>query len=87
MAISISVEAAQLLEHFQWKTDEQVSEALRDETKLSEVTNEFADVIIYCLGLTDVLRVYLSEAVEKNLERIVRSIPQLTHSRQGNRPG
>lgn len=69
LAISISVEAAELLEHFQWKTDEQVSEALRDETKLNEVTNEFADIIIFCLGLSDVLRVDVSEAVEKKLRK------------------
>ncbi len=67
LAISISVEAAELLEHFQWKADEQVNEALRDKTKLNEVTNELADVIIYCLGLSDVLRVDVSEAVERKL--------------------
>ena len=68
-AISISVEAAELLEHFQWKTDELVSEALRDETKLEKVANELADVIIYCLGLSDVLRVDVSEAVERKLRK------------------
>ena len=30
LAISISVEAAELLEHFQWKTDEQMREVLMD---------------------------------------------------------
>ena len=33
LAISISVEAAELLEHFQWKDDAQVREALTDGTK------------------------------------------------------
>ncbi len=67
LAISISVEAAELLEHFQWKTDEQVSEALRDEMKLKEVTNELADIIIYCLGFSEVLHIDISEAVERKL--------------------
>ncbi len=69
LAISISVEAAELLEHFQWKTDGQVREALRDEMKLGQVTNELADVIIYCLGFSDVLHIDVSEAVERKLKK------------------
>ena len=33
LAISITVEAAELLDHFQWKTDDQIREALNDKTK------------------------------------------------------
>ena len=33
LAISISVEAAELLEHFQWKTDEQIREAVKDRAR------------------------------------------------------
>ena len=69
LAISISLEAAELLEHFQWKTDEQVNESLKDETNLGEVTNEVADVMIYCLGLSDVLRIDVSKAVERKLSK------------------
>jgi NTP pyrophosphatase (non-canonical NTP hydrolase) len=69
LAISISVEAAELLEHFQWKTDEQVSEALRDEMKLNKITSELADIIIYCLGFSDVLHIDVSEAVERKLNQ------------------
>ena len=75
LAISISVEAAELLEHFQWKNDEQVSEALRDEMKLKEITDELADVIIYCLGLSDVLRIDVSEAVERKLSKNTEKYP------------
>ncbi len=81
LAISISVEAAELLEHFQWKTDQQVSRVLRDETKMNEVSEELADVIIYCLGFSDVLHIDVSEAVErklnKNSEKYPATEPQL----------
>ena len=81
LAISISVEAAELLEHFQWKTDQQVSMLLRDETKMNEVSEELADVIIYCLGFSDVLHIDVSEAVErklnKNREKYPTTKPQL----------
>src|SRR5713226_8770802 len=81
LAIAISVEAAELLEHFQWKTDQQVSMLLRDETKMNEVSEELADVIIYCLGFSDVLHIDVSEAVErklnKNREKYPTTKPQL----------
>lgn len=49
LADSICIEAAELLEHFQWKTDDQVTEMLRNPEQLGEISNELADVIIYCL--------------------------------------
>ena len=69
MAISISVEAAELLEHFQWKTDEEILQALKDEARIGQVSDELADVIIYCLGFSDVLGIDVSEAVEKKLKK------------------
>ena len=67
LAISISVEAAELLEHFQWKNDEQMREVLKDEGRKNEISTELADVIIYCLGFSDVLGIDVSEAIERKL--------------------
>ena len=82
LAISISVEAAELLEHFQWKTDEQMRESLRDRIKKEAISDELADVLIYCLGFSDVLDIDISEAVElklkKNGERYPIAGPKLT---------
>ena len=69
LAISISVEAAELLEHFQWKTDEQMRESLRDRIKKETISDELADVLIYCLGFSDVLGIDISEAVELKLKK------------------
>src|SRR6266702_7814041 len=82
LAISISFEAAELLEHFQWKTDEQMRESLRDRIKKEAISDELADVLIYCLGFSDVLGIDISEAVElklkKNGERYPIAGPKLT---------
>ena len=67
LAISITVEAAELLDHFQWKTDDQVREALNDKTKKKEVSDEFADVLILCLSFSDVMGIDISEAIEAKL--------------------
>jgi len=69
LAISISLEAAELLEHFQWNTDEQVAELMRSRAKQLEVSDELADVLIYCLGFADALKIDLSKALDRKLER------------------
>lgn len=53
LAMALSVEAAELLEPFQWLTPEQ-SQGLNDEIR-AEVAQEIADVLIYLTRLADVL--------------------------------
>jgi NTP pyrophosphatase (non-canonical NTP hydrolase) len=62
LAASICVEAAELLKHLQW-TDEP---ALNQSPQLLE---ELADVIIYCLTLSNVLGIDLSQAVRQKIAR------------------
>ena len=69
LSASIAIEAAELLEHFQWLTDEQAAAVMQDEEKLAAVADEMADVIIYTLSLANALDVDVSEAVMGKLER------------------
>jgi dCTP diphosphatase len=69
LAASIAIEAAELLEHFQWLTDEQATAALQEEGKLEAVAEEMADVFIYALSLANALDVDVSKAVLGKLER------------------
>jgi dCTP diphosphatase len=77
LAISISVEAAELLEHFQWKTDEQIREAVKDSVKRNQVSDELADVLIYCLGFSDVLGIDISEAIDAKLRKNAEKYPMV----------
>ncbi|MBR9702217.1 nucleotide pyrophosphohydrolase [Candidatus Pacearchaeota archaeon] len=63
LAESISIEAAELLEKFQWKSEEEIDELLNDPTYKSEVKEELADVFNYCLALSIALDIDLSEAL------------------------
>ena len=65
LACALSVEAAELLEHFQWLTDVQ-SQALKDDKK-SEVAAEAADVFLYLLQLCDKLNIDLMDAAQRKL--------------------
>jgi dCTP diphosphatase len=53
--MALSVEAAELVEHFQWATPEE-SLTLSEE-KRAAVADEIADVLIYLTELADVLKI------------------------------
>jgi NTP pyrophosphatase (non-canonical NTP hydrolase) len=55
LAASLSIEAAEVLEHFQWLTDEQ-SQNLSPEQR-DKVALEIADVLLYLLQLADKLQI------------------------------
>lgn len=65
LSMALSVECAELLEHFQWLTEEQ-SRAVPPET-MAEVKTELADVLIYTIRLSQVLGVDLLAAADAKL--------------------
>jgi NTP pyrophosphatase (non-canonical NTP hydrolase) len=75
LAISISVEAAELLENFQWKSDEQIREAMKDRAKRDQVSDELADVLILCLSFSDITGVDISDAIEAKLRKAAEKYP------------
>ena len=66
LAASISIEAAELLEHFQWLTNEQSAELPPEQR--TEVGHEIADVLIYLLQLSDSLGIDPIDAAWRKLE-------------------
>lgn len=67
LAMSVSIEANEMLELFQWKSEQEIEELLKQPEKLGEIKDELADVINYCMAFSDTLGIDLSEAVrEKN---------------------
>lgn len=65
LASALSVEAAELLEHFQWLTDEE-SRNLPEATRKA-VAEEIADVLLYLVRIADKLDVDLSEAARHKI--------------------
>ncbi len=64
LAIALSVEASELLEHFQWAPDTDSGELTPE--KRAKVTEELADVLLYLIRLADKLGVDLpNAAIEK----------------------
>src|SRR5512135_3167454 len=67
LATALAVEAAELLEPFQWLTEEQ-SHALPPETRAA-VEEEMADVLLYLVRLADKLDVDLAAAARAKIVR------------------
>ena len=65
LAMALIVEAAELVEHFQWLKEEQ-SQTLPPD-KLAEVEQEIADVQIYLIRLADKLGVDMEKAVNAKI--------------------
>jgi NTP pyrophosphatase (non-canonical NTP hydrolase) len=72
LAISISLEAAELLEVFQWSgSDVEVD----SEKKINKVKEELADVMIYSILMADTLGLDISEIVNNKLEENNKKYP------------
>ena len=63
LAISISLEASELLELFQWKNSEEVVES-----SLNEIKEELADVLIYSLMMADNLNLDVEDIIKEKIE-------------------
>ena len=68
LAMSIMIEAAELAEHFQWETMAEAEAHQKDSKKKHQITQELADVVIYCLAFADAMNIELGEAIIAKLE-------------------
>lgn len=69
LALSISLEASELLELFQWKSSEEAVQ-----TKRSEIEDELADVMIYSMMLSSNLVLNVEEIILNKLKKTMKSI-------------
>ena len=66
LSMALSVEASELVEHFQWLTEEQSKNLPQD--KLNEVANELADTLLYLVRLADKLDIDLLSAAKNKMK-------------------
>ncbi len=68
LSMSIAIEAAELMERFQWLTTEESQKAIQNPAERAAVADELADVLIYCLSLSNALDLDISSAVLGKLQ-------------------
>lgn len=87
IAKSISIEAAELLELFQW-TDEGLEEVKKDKEKLDEIKKELADVFIYCLQMSVHLGLDTEKTILDKLDIAKKKFPaEVVKKWHAERPG
>ncbi len=73
LSASIAIEAAELMEHFQWLRTDELADIRNDETKMAEIREEIADVLAYTLSFASSMNIDLSSALAdkmiKNAEK------------------
>lgn len=75
LAIALAVEAAELLERFQWLTDDQSGKLAERADDYAAVVDEMADVMIYLLRLADRLDINLETAVPDKIRKNATKYP------------
>ena len=67
LAMAMIVEAAELVEHFQWMTPEQSQQAGQDFDLQGRIADEIADVLIYLVQIADHTGIDIDRAVERKI--------------------
>lgn len=73
LAISLSLEASEVLEHFQWKSEKEMLEYVK--THKEDVGEELADVLYWVLLMANNLKIDVIAASEKKLEKNAKKYP------------
>ncbi len=72
LAMALGVESAELMEHFQWLTEEE-SRAITDPKKKQAVAHEMADIFVYMMRIVDLMgidfKASLYEKMKLNAEK------------------
>ncbi|MGQ9504100.1 MAG: nucleotide pyrophosphohydrolase [Thermogutta sp.] len=75
LSMALAVEAAELMEHFQWLTPEQAEQVKADPTKCTAVADELADVLCYVIALANRLGIDLASAVQAKMAKNAEKYP------------
>lgn len=75
LSMALAIEAAELMEHFQWLDVEASREVRNDPTRLEAIREEMADVLCYLVALANELEVDLSDAVREKLVKNAEKYP------------
>jgi NTP pyrophosphatase (non-canonical NTP hydrolase) len=75
LSMALAIEAAELMEHFQWLTAEQSRDVARDAVKRGAVGEELADVVCYALAMANELGIDVSIALRDKMAKNAQKYP------------
>ncbi len=86
VSMALAIEAAELMEHFQWLTTDASRELAAEPEKLAEVGDELADVIGYSFALANELGMDISSAVRAKMVKNAQKYPAEKYRGRYERP-
>lgn len=69
LSASIAIEAAELMEHFQWLRSDQLDPVREDAKALAEVREEVADITAYLLSFASKMGIDVASALEEKMRK------------------
>jgi NTP pyrophosphatase (non-canonical NTP hydrolase) len=84
--MALAIEAAELMEHFQWLTTEASRQLAEEPEKLAAVAEELADVIGYSFALANELGIDVSSAIQAKMLKNAEKYPADTYRGRYERP-
>ena len=75
LAMSLSVEAAELMELFQWLSLDQAREVMKAGETRQNAIAEIADILIYTLAFCNRNNIDITDAVKKKMEKNIQKYP------------
>ncbi len=87
LSMSVAIEAAELMEHFQWVRSEEVAAVLANPRTRAEIVDEVADVACYLLSLVNALDIDLAAAVREKVTKNARKYPAAQFRGRYFKPG
>ncbi len=69
LSASIAIEAAELMEHFQWLRNDELDRVRSDEKAMSEVREEIADILAYTLSFARAMDIDLASALAEKMKK------------------
>jgi dCTP diphosphatase len=75
LSMSLAIEAAELMEHFQWLSAEESRALAADDHRKAAVAEELADVLSYALALANAMQIDVSSAMRDKMVKNARKYP------------
>ncbi len=87
LAMSIAIEASELMELFQWVEETETDAITGNREKLSRLEEELADIMVYCLSLANVVNIDISRAIMSKISQNERKYPPEQFKGAYEKPG
>ena len=75
LSMALSIEAAELMELFQWLTLDEAKEIMKEGNKRENAIGEIADIMIYAIAFCNRNNIDISDAINQKLEKNIQKYP------------